>query len=170
MAGLGPANDWLHAALVDLLLPAVDEVARDQADAAYAGTYTATNGLNSSVTFVTDAGLPGLGVESLISNGSDFLEAFSLVQGIPITKDNLRVYPTNLEQHTESGRKVAWRAAFDSPPPQSHGPFSACPTWFAVDGTAYGKHALDQIVFTLDESGKATSVSPEAFKIELERQ
>ncbi|KAF2653638.1 beta-lactamase/transpeptidase-like protein [Lophiostoma macrostomum CBS 122681] len=171
MAGLGPSYHWLRAALVDLLLPAVEEVAREQADAAYAGTYTATNGLNSSVTFVTDVGLPGLGIERWISNGSDFLKAYSLLQDFPITKDNLRVLPTNLEQRTGKGKNVAWHAVFESPPAQTHaGPFSTCQTWFSVDGAPYGQHSIDQVVFTLDATGKATSVSPKAFKIELERQ
>jgi hypothetical protein len=76
------ANTGLHimtSLIADAFLPAVEAAAKDEAAAAFAGTYKATNGLNSSISIVTD-GFPGLGVQSWISNGTD---AFASLTSLP---------------------------------------------------------------------------------------
>lgn len=173
VSALGGMGDygWLNGLIVDIVFPALEATAREQTDAAYAGTYAATNGLNSTLILTTQAGRAGLGVANWINNGTNFLDVLAALIGTPITSDLLRLYPTNLERETGNGTEIAWRASVDVEPViKRHGPFSACPTWFGVDGLAHGDFSLDEILFTLGADGKATSVNVRGFRIDLERQ
>ncbi|PVH98839.1 beta-lactamase/transpeptidase-like protein, partial [Periconia macrospinosa] len=74
MAGrAGTVPFGISGIIVDHLLPAIEEAARLDADETYAGTYRATNGVNSSLTLATKRDVPGLVIESWISNGTDML-------------------------------------------------------------------------------------------------
>lgn len=171
IGGIGD-HTWLDSSIVDILFPALEATARQQAETAFAGTYTATNGLNTTLILTTDDSLPGLGITKWISNGTDFLAALEPLVGAPVTSQNLRLYPTNLERKNGNGTtEIAWRAAVDSSNVvERHGPFSACGSWFTIDGVGYGDASLDEIVFTLDADGKAISANPKAFKVVLERE
>ena len=168
----GPGDHtWIESSIVDIVFPALEAAAREQAQASYAGTYRATNGLNSSLTLSTSMDAPGLGITKWISNGTDMMEVLSILIGTPLGPDILRIFPTNLEQENSDGTTdVSWRISFDSPTyRQPSGPFSACGTWYAVDGISYGEHGIDQIQFTIGEDGRAISVSPRAFNIVMEK-
>jgi hypothetical protein len=87
-AGQNPTSnvDVLADIVTDAFLPVVEAAAREEADVAFAGTYTSSDtALNSTVTLSTDATKPGLGVVSYISNNTDMLttpsssQLFSLV-------------------------------------------------------------------------------------------
>ncbi|KAF2243628.1 beta-lactamase/transpeptidase-like protein [Trematosphaeria pertusa] len=54
VGGMG-SHIFLDNLIVDTLFPALEIAAREQANGVYAGTYTATNGLNSSLVLNTDA-------------------------------------------------------------------------------------------------------------------
>lgn len=76
LAGEWPGNaNWHMSDIIGAkLIPALEEVAREQAGSLYGGKYTYTSEdvtLNSTVTFTTDPNKPGLGVENWISNGTD---------------------------------------------------------------------------------------------------
>lgn len=79
LAGEWPGNANWHMADVagPILIPRLEEAAREQAERMYAGTYTWVNTtstdrrINSTVTFTTDPDRPGLGVENWISNSTD---------------------------------------------------------------------------------------------------
>ena len=79
------AGQGSHAALdgliADIVLPEFETTARKEANSVYAGTYTASNGLNSSITLTTDPSKPGFGVSSWISNGTDFFAVAKHQQG-----------------------------------------------------------------------------------------
>lgn len=152
----------ISGVIVDHLLPALEEAARVEADDAYTGTYTATNGLNSSVTLTTTPGVPGLSIESWFSNGTD-LRYDPRIFGAP---EHFQVYPTNIKR--EDGLKESWRSSYISL--QDMGPFSACPSWVVADRPTYGVYGVDEFVFHLDSSGKATALELPAFKITLQRQ
>ncbi|ORX95317.1 beta-lactamase/transpeptidase-like protein [Clohesyomyces aquaticus] len=171
VAGQG-SHVFLDNLIVDVLFPVVEEAAREQADARYAGTYKARNGLNSSLAISTDPQLPGLGVSSWISNGTDFLSAFSsLFAGTPITLSNLRIYPTNLRRQAGNGTEEAWRMGLDfGSDSEVVGPFSACGSWFSVDLLAVGKRAVDEFLFTLGGDEDETTVSPSGFDIILYKE
>ncbi|KAF2681980.1 beta-lactamase/transpeptidase-like protein [Lentithecium fluviatile CBS 122367] len=170
----GPGEkDWLGDQIIDILLPALEEVAREQTDAAYAATYTTTtNGSAASMTLTTEAGKPGLGIEKWTQNGTDILKAFSQLSEEPLSTENIRLLPTNLERKMEGGgTEIAWRALIStSHPYEKRSVFGACPAWFNSESIGYGRHTLDQISFTLGSDGKATKVSPRAWKVDLQRK
>lgn len=150
----------LSGVIIDELLPALEEAAREEADAALAGTYTAANGLNSTVTISSSPGLPGLRINQWLINGTDIsLNVFGTV-------DPLQLYPTNIK--SEDGKLHSWRSSFISL--EDTGPFSACPSWVALDRPTYGIWGLDEFVFHLGDDGKAVGLELKAFKIILERQ
>ncbi|KAF2109353.1 beta-lactamase/transpeptidase-like protein [Lophiotrema nucula] len=166
VAGTG-SHRWMDGLLIDAVFPAVQEAARQQAHAAYGGTYKATNGLNSSLTLASEAGKSGLLISEWISNGTDFISITEATQG---SSRDVRLFPTNVERKSGDGKEVAWRVAPDLLEFKDDLPFSACRTWFGIDSQTYGNHAVDEMIFQLDGNGKAVKVSLPAFKVGLERQ
>lgn len=141
------------------LLPALDEAARVQADAAFAGTYTASDGLNSTVTLSTAPGTPGLSIDEWVSNGTDLRRVLA-------KEKRFQVYPTNIV--SEDGKQVSWRSSYLTIP-DTGSPFDACPSWGVIDRPNYGVFALDEFVFHLGEDGNAWGLEPKALKIVLEK-
>ncbi|POS77586.1 hypothetical protein DHEL01_v204024 [Diaporthe helianthi] len=144
--------------IIDELLPALDEAARVQADAAFAGRYTASDGLNSTITLSTVPGVPGLSIERWVSNGTDLRRA--------LAREWFRMYPTNIA--SEDGKQISWRSSSISVP-DTGSPFDACPSWGVIDRPNYGVFALDEFVFHLGEDGNAWGLEPKALKIVLEK-
>jgi hypothetical protein len=142
-------------------VPALEEAGRAEAEANLAGTYTAANGVNSTVTLTTTPGVPGLTIEQWLSNGTDISK---LVFGA--SSKGFQMYPTNIQ--SEDGKKQSWRSGYL--PLVDTGAFSACPSWVILDRPTYGVYGLDEFEFTVDENGKATSVEPKALKLALQRQ
>jgi hypothetical protein len=166
-------KDWLNDQIIDIIFPALEEAAREQADVAYAGTYSAaTNGTEHKLKLSTEAGKPGLGLEKWTRNGSDILAALSQLANTPLTTDNFRILPTNIGRDIENGgSEVSWRALTStSEPNEIRSVFDACGSWFAPESTAYGQHTIDQMLFSLGPDGIATKVSPRAWKAELLRE
>jgi hypothetical protein len=170
----GPGEkDWLGDQIVDIILPALEEAARDEADAKYAGTYTAViNGTGHTLILSTEARKPGLGINKWTRNGSDILKVLSQVAGEILDTDNFRLLPTNIGRNLEGGAsEISWRTLVSSSQPNDvRSVFGACDAWFAPESTAYGHHTIDQMLFTMDSEGKATKVSPRAWKVDLERE
>jgi hypothetical protein len=158
--GRGIVPFELSGIIVDHLLPALEEAARMEADELFAGTYRATNGVNSSLSLTTTPGVPGLTIESWVSNGTD------IVREVFRSPPSFQMYPTNVKYNDDS--EQSWRYSYISI--GDVGPFSACPSWVAVDRPAYGVYGLDEFVFHLNGDGKATAVEPKALKITLERE
>ncbi|KAF2740121.1 beta-lactamase/transpeptidase-like protein [Polyplosphaeria fusca] len=148
--------------VADVLLPALEDVAREQAESKFAGAYLATNGINSSITLSTTPGKPGLLVESWVSNSTDLLP----ILGSP---GETRIYPTNAEDGNST--KFSWRIATPIDlGVGERGPFSACPSWEIMGRPSYGIYEVDELVFSVDENGHAKSVRPMALKIDLQKQ
>ncbi|KAJ4301250.1 hypothetical protein N0V90_003341 [Kalmusia sp. IMI 367209] len=162
MASEARPNPLTIAGVVtDILLPAVEEAARVETHAAYADTYTSPR-INSSVTISSEAGKPGLSLESWISNGTDMFPIF----GFP---DDFRLYPSNVGSSDGDKKRVSWKAVsgLDSGS-TDFGTFAACPTWFGIDRPGWGLWGLDDWVFVLEE-GVVSSVEIAALKVVLER-
>lgn len=152
--------------ITDILLPALDEAAREEADAAFAGLYTASNGLNSTISLSTAPGTSGLHINEWISNGTSMLSLLTR----PGTQT--RMFPTTRED-TEPNKngKISWRMARElSQGFELKGPFSACPNWFAVDRPGWGISGLDDFIFHLNGEGKAEAIEPKVLKIVLGRE
>lgn len=168
----GPGDhEWMENMLVASVFPALEEVARQKADETYSGTYTARNGLNSTIALTTNPEFPGLGIRSWISNGTDMFSVLETL-GYPITEDAIRLFPMNLEHRESNGTiVVAWRLSLVRGP-QGPGVFNeACGSWGSIDGLSLGNWGLDEFVFTLDgRTGRARRVELKGFRAVLERE
>lgn len=168
----GTANEGVHiltSLIADAFLPAIEAAAKDEATAVFAGTYKATNGLNSSMSIVTDE-FPGLGVKSWITNGTDAFESFLDLNGVTSAQFSvsMRLYPTNLVQ--TSPRQQAFRAVFELLPTRvDRSVFSVCGSWGGVDGVFYGDIAIDEFLFHFDEQGRAVSIEPRFLRVILQK-
>ncbi|KAI0179790.1 beta-lactamase/transpeptidase-like protein [Hypoxylon sp. FL1284] len=182
LAGGWPGNaNWDIADDVGAaLLPALEDAARAEADAAYAGTYAVPSGgddapppLNSSIVLTTEPGRPGLGVAQWVSNGTDMMPvAVRYTLNYDVTAPAIRLYPTGLETSAtgDAPRRVAWKAIVENLDAPDHGGdmFSTnCGTWVSQTTAVYADMPLDQFVFTLDDAGNAVSVEPLALRVIL---
>jgi len=164
--------------IADTFVPAFEAAAKERAVVNLSGTYKATNGLNSSITIVTD-NYPGLGIHRWISNGTDILAAYLAYNGFGDRfTASVRLYPTSL--FTSSPSEQAFRAVFEILPKHATASYSGaggggvfssnCYTWTGVDAISYGNVAADDFLFHYDEYGKAVSVEPRMFRVTLERE
>ncbi|KAL7619718.1 hypothetical protein AAE478_010260 [Parahypoxylon ruwenzoriense] len=181
LAGAWPGNaNWDVAdALGGVLVPALEDAARRQADGAYAGTYSAEDldedgrALNSTLVLSTDAARPGLGVDSWVSNGTDMVTvAVRYTLNYNVSSPAIRLYPTGLEHRDEGtgARRVAFKAVVENLGAPDHGGdmFSTnCGSWVSQTAAVYADMPLDQFVFTHDGDGRVVSVEPLAMRAKL---
>lgn len=152
----------------DVLLPALDAAARNQALNRFGGTYElATDGSNSSITITADDG-PGLKIERWISNSVDMYETLMGLQKVTDRSAiSIRLQPTGLGTSTRIGFSAVVNA---QPAPPYPGPVAgACISWLTLDSFRYGNVALSEFEFEVNDNGDATSVSPRALRITLPR-
>lgn len=164
-------------ALANTLLPAVEEAARSEAKANYAGTYR-DPASNSSLTISTDTN-PGLTVGDFISRGVPSVALLSAALGVP-GEIHPRLYPTTLETLSKraSGRpgtftsRTGWRAVYLGPSNTTQGDqfLDPCMAWIGIGVPLYGGVGLDDLVFNLGEDGKATSIEVRGFELHLNRE
>jgi CubicO group peptidase (beta-lactamase class C family) len=168
MAGeRGTIGQAIAGVIIDELLPALDEAARVQADNTFTGTYTASNGLNSTVKLTTAPGIPGLSIEEWISNGTDLRSALLGLRSASFGDPGwFQMYPTNIV--SRDGKQISWRSTTLSLP-DTGSPFDACPSWVSIDRPNYGIYGVDDFVFHLGEDGKAWGLEPKALKIVLKK-
>lgn len=153
------------------ILPALEKQAGIEAARNFAGTYTSgIPDLNSSLTLThnqTPTSPPGLLISSWVSNGTDMITRLSVALGSP----PWRLLPSI------SDLKVG-RAAFllastrDAPNSQMPAGLFAgfeYQDWINAGSLAYGNIGVGSFVFDIGADGKATAVSPSAFRITLER-
>ncbi|PGH01412.1 hypothetical protein AJ80_09012 [Polytolypa hystricis UAMH7299] len=137
-----------HADIIaDMALPALMKIAVLQADASFGGVY-ASSRLNSTITVSADS-LPGLFIDTFISNGTDFRQVLATFNGID-EADALRLF-----FKTEMSLLIMERGT--------------CVSWMDIDSFKYDGASLDQFIFELDKNGNALSVEIPALRVELER-
>lgn len=162
---------YLSDTVVAGLFPAIEETARLQADAAFAGRYASSDpAVNSSVVLTTQKDSPGLIVESWISNGTDFF--LPLKVALKSTAIDVRLYPSNLVDIKGPGEEtLSYRAVFqDSTIATEGGVFSSpCQTWFNQNAIQYGGIGIDEFTFDVKD-GKVLAMSPRALRISLEKK
>jgi hypothetical protein len=158
---LALASDFVSQSL----LPALEQAAKSQAHARFAGTYALGTG-NSSITITTDDG-PALVVTSWVNNGIDMFPSYMALNGITDPSMlSIRLYPTGLE----SPGQLSFRSVIPPPLPSGIGPFSSsCISWVTADSQVYGNVGIDEFVFNLDGNGNAVSVSPRVLRTVLSK-
>lgn len=164
------------AALTDtvaqLLIPTLEEAAREETDNVYTGTYSVqdTAKTNSSLVISIDDGT-GLKVSQWISNSQDMFQVIEALSGI--NTPDIRLYPTGLQQKRNgSCLYQSFRAVFGSANSgESIGPVTGSSiTWELVDSYKYGNVGVDEFLFELDaRTGEVVNVSPRALRQTLQK-
>ncbi|KAJ5160438.1 Beta-lactamase-related protein [Penicillium canariense] len=153
--------------VADIMLPALEQIAKNQATRRFTGTYALNKGTsNSSITIVTD-GEPGLKITEWISNSVDMGQAFAAKAGLQ--KDpsllSMRLQPTGLK----SPGRVSFSAVIQglSAQPIPGTILSSCLTWLELDSYIYGNVGIPEFEFNLNKNGEVVSLTPRALRITL---
>lgn len=153
--------------VADIMLPALEQIAKNQAAERFAGKYALENGTsNSSITLITDDE-PGLKIAEWISNSVDMGQAFAAKAGLEKTPSllGMRLQPTGLK----SPGRVSFSAVIQglSSQPTSGTMLSACLTWLELDSYIYGNVGMPEFEFNLNDEGDVVSLTPRALRITL---
>ncbi|KAI1815122.1 beta-lactamase/transpeptidase-like protein [Poronia punctata] len=174
LAGGWPGNaNWDMADLIGpILLPALEQTAREQADDfLFAGTYSHSE-MNSSLVLSTQPDKPGLGVDSWISNGTDMIPvAIRYTLNYNVTGPSIRLFPTGL---SAGKKRIAFKAMIentDSTDRRDKMFSTNCGTWVSQTVAVYSDYPLDQFVFTMGDDGTGVeSVLPLALRAALRKE
>ncbi|KAJ5847969.1 hypothetical protein N7455_011926 [Penicillium solitum] len=152
--------------MADIMLPALDEVAKDQALERFGGTYALTSGSsNSSITITADDG-PGLVVSAWTSNSVDMIKSLMTLQGVTDRSAiGIRLQPSGLET---PGRISFLAVIYSLDVSEDAGPIvGSCLSWMLLDSMVYGNVGLPEFEFAIDHDGDATSLSLRALRVTL---
>ncbi|KAJ5138870.1 uncharacterized protein N7515_003718 [Penicillium bovifimosum] len=170
----GPNSHQLTATIAemtaDILLPALDEIAKNQALERFGGTYaleSAYSNVNSSITITADEG-PGLVVSEWINDSVDMIGSIMALQGVADRSAlTIRLQPSGLQAE---GRMSFSAVIYALPIPKDAGPMlGSCFSWILLESMVYGSVGLHEFEFGLDAHGGATSLSPRALRVRLPR-
>lgn len=167
-AGSTKATNIIYDTALTILVPAIDQIARDQA-AHYTGTFTS----NISATVVQDE--DSLVLTDLVRNGTDVLTSLREILSIAIggfsdlIPSQARLYPIGVEKTDQAslGRganktliledwRIDWEFSLEttSELPGAELSSTNCLTWTVSDWIHYGSEPLDRVVFTLDPESR----------------
>ncbi|KAJ5545095.1 hypothetical protein N7535_006518 [Penicillium sp. DV-2018c] len=153
----------------DILLPALDEIAKNQALERFAGTYTleCASNVNSSITITADEG-PGLVVSEWINDSVDMIESIMALQKVQDRSAlTIRLQPSGLRA---KGRISFSAVIYALPVSEDAGPLlGSCFSWILLESIVYGSVGLQEFEFELDEHGSARGLSPKALRVTLPR-
>lgn len=154
--------------VADIMLPALDEVAKGQALERFGGTYALTSGSsNFSITITADDG-PGLVVSAWTSSSVDMIESLMTLQGVTDRSAmSIRLQPSGLET---PGRISFLAVIYTLDVSEDAGPLvGSCLSWMLLDSMVYGNIGLPEFEFALEHDGDATSLSIRALRVTLAR-
>lgn len=136
---------------IEQTVPALDELARKQAQQSFAGTYTGAGG--NAITLSIDDG-PGLKIDNWTVGGKSVLDAWMGLSEDAVGADSVeaRAYPRGPEDNT-------WQIGFQAYGIQETSLFQGyCQTWFNFDKFRYAGLSVDELVFKLGKTGKVQGV------------
>lgn len=178
VAGDGHALNWLRDEIFKTLVPAVEDIARQQTSTRLSGTYTAVaanSTINSSLTLSMQPPPCGLTITSWISNDTDFLALYiSMSQSASRQPDagKVQLTPTRTKR---DGKGEVWRAQFvldkfwDGGGGRGRGVIDMRLVT-DVDTFTYAARSLEEFVFFVDDVGRATRVELPGLRVELVRE
>lgn len=165
--------------IVELLIPALDEVAKEEAKKNFAGTYTDEE-TNSTVTLSLDDG-PGLLVTELVMRDIDVLENYALyvaTQGGAPPSEKIEVTPRLYSSGLQADDQLGFRAMFYTGSVEGDAqleeqlpfiPDVACNAFFQLDRVNYGMNAMEDFVFSVSEEGCAEELEARFWRVKLGR-
>lgn len=150
--------------LTPILLEAVEKIGREQARRNFVGHYVSESS-NTSVKIEMDD-LPGLKVTEYIYDGTDLMNT---VFGTPDYPVDFRLIPSHL---SDGKGQVGFTGVYaPHQKPLANGDFYfPCQNWLDIDDYTYGSVPLGNLVFDVDEEGRANSVRLKALKRTLEKK
>jgi len=143
----------------------IDRLARAQANATIAGTYTADN--NSTLTISPVTSDPGLAITQLNVNGTDWLSEIAQRAGIePASDIDFRLYPTSLV----TGNRRAFRAVIQDKDALVDAGTPTCISWQqTVDVFEREGRPLDEFVLEMDDGDEIVAVEATAWGVVFKR-
>jgi hypothetical protein len=162
--------DAVQAALV----PVLDNLARSQAAEKYAGKYETERNSNSSaaITLTVDGPGPGLRVSKWTNRGIDMLKSFDVLMFDSDPADavaaEVRLYPIGIGNRWRVGFSNGRQQNAKRAPGILRG--SACLSWMTVDSFHYGKVALDEVVFDVNDDGRVEGLHIPVLRLKLARR
>ncbi|KAI9655491.1 MAG: hypothetical protein M1829_000634 [Trizodia sp. TS-e1964] len=183
-AGGTPDMNQIADLSLKLVLPAIEQVGKQQAKKVYEGTYKSQDTSKpTTIVLKVDNG-PGLSLEKWVNNGMTIYDSSNNPSRLAI-----RLYPTGLKSNPSKssspdrppGQGISFRATSsylpDKPESQPQGAETSvsvfsdvCGSWLSIDGGAYGNIAMDDLVFYLDISEHAGALDLRAERVILQRQ
>lgn len=177
-AAMGTIGDLF----ADMLVPAFEAAAREQAAVNFGGVYASEEKeeeaeMVMSLTIAVEDGRPGLGVYNwTTADGKDVLYLYS-----GIAKPSLRLYP--MTGVSSGAGKVLFRGVYEEEEDDLGGAttngcsssesgkiFSGgCLSWGGVGSPTYGNVGFDEFVIAVDGRGRAVSVTPRVSRQTLSR-
>lgn len=159
--------DILSELLLEKWVPAAEAAAREAAGRDLAGTYVVDDNSGSIAELALVPGRLGLTLQKLVYNGTDFLATVGGTLGF----QGADLHFMGVRDEGE----VLFRAVFSSAQGRSSGKEPVlgkkCEgTWAGAGFFNYGNNALDEIVFSVDEDGKANAVSFPALRVRLTKK
>ncbi|KAF5002436.1 hypothetical protein FGRMN_448 [Fusarium graminum] len=151
----------LFSDIVKILLPAVEEAGKDEAEKMYAGTY-ADSKTNTTLTLSVDDD-PGFSITNWTVRGVDIAStylSFGLPPEFPAPAGEVRfrLYPTGLESSTETSWRMMFIIGSEEETEATNAlfvwPDATCNTWASIDRIVYQLLAHEHFVFT--ECGKGS--------------
>ena len=133
------------------LLPALEETALRQVEAAYGGiSRTSTAGLNSSITIPAKDEMPGTAVTALHINGADVMATHAKLNDVKPSGSSFRLHPANLRSQSGQGSRRAFRGVYQAKDAFADAGTATSITWMGVNGTGadaltYGSEASDRL-------------------------
>jgi hypothetical protein len=173
--GTGPHASTVVPLLLDAvqaaLIPTLDNLARSQAAAKYAGKYETEGSANQSAAITLTADGPGLRVSKWINRGIDMLKSFDVLMFDSDPADavaaEVRLYPIGIGNRWSVGFSNGRQQNAKRTPDILRG--SACLSWMTLDAFHYGKVPLDEIVFDVNEEGRVEGLDIPVLRVKLAR-
>ncbi|KAI1325573.1 beta-lactamase/transpeptidase-like protein [Xylariaceae sp. FL0255] len=151
--------------IVNTLLPALETITKQQANAKFAGHYTSSkSSANTSITVTTDE-WQALRVTEYVVSGVDLLTSVFALFGSDV---DFRLVPNQLFGDDKVGFSAVYQPPTAIPPKDEF--YWPCESWLDVDDFTYDSVPLGLMVFDVDGDGNATSVRLTAVRETLIKQ
>lgn len=148
--------------IASTILPEIDNIGKDQANATFGGYFVDKN-TNSSLTITVDD-QPGLRVSTWVNNSAQLLQPLGGSGNGTYT--DFRLQPN----HLYTGDKVGFTGFWQTVPGPAYPGFVNlnCGRWSIAGEVTYGNVAVEEFVFNIDgTTGKAIGVEPKALRTVL---
>ncbi|KAL7810809.1 beta-lactamase/transpeptidase-like protein [Trichoderma gracile] len=158
--------------VIQALLPALEEAAKEQACNKLCGEYSTSTGVSNSSLVITVDESPGLLIKRWTHQGHDLIAAgqayANATRGGQI--QSVRLFPSGLQ----TSSRAAYRAIFQRVQPGAdvsvHRVFDpAAGTWSMPDQLMYGGIAVDEFMFHIDAGKRSAAVEPRVLRAVYKR-